>query len=276
MRLSWVEIGAISTLLLFGCGSKYENHVRVATCEGGDIFVKEIVDTNTWPRGGVFTKFSLYFKSPDKVENIEIAVTSDSVYKLATPTEHLKEFQQPQFQDWRLFISPSTISLEGYERVASCIQNNMQGIYEKMSESRSPSWHFPSRDRVLPQIATIRYADLNQYRKAYECPDDRELIILESGVIHIRRQGTSLLGVLFNDGRSIAFREKSIHSETRNATDPNTYLGLCKDEAGRSILHTFDVSFVNDDKLFFAMIDDAKRHEWLREIVSDNVQAIRH
>ncbi len=255
MKERWISVTILLVSLLQGCGNKYENEIQVAHCRDVELYVNEMVDTATGARGGEFVRYSLYFTDKNKRKSEEIGTSINGSYKLPTSVVQLKMYRLPQHGDWQLFISPKSVNEDGYEALASCIMTNMEDIYEKMMVSRPPHDRFPSHDRVLPKIATIRYMDLNDLKKEYQCDAQGDIHILEDGLIYIRlRNSRSLIGVVIEDGEKIVLDEKAMRyfekelSEIKIA-EPNTYTRQCKNAGGRSMYDEFKVSSMPSDAI---------------------------
>jgi len=230
--------------LLQGCGRTYENNIHVATCENGSLFVREHVDTRTGVRGGVFANYSLYFVPEGSSETPKISTTSNPIYALATANERLHVFRTPKGTDWRLFVSPASVSPAGYESLASCIQANIENIQHSMLAKRPPLDEFPSADRVLPPFATIRYEDIEDLRSSYKCDRGGTVSINESGLVGFKHGSASLIGALYDDGKSMSLDAIAIRwpSLDMHLADPVSYFRQCKDSHGRSMFQVFKVS----------------------------------
>lgn len=222
----------------------YVNDVLVARCEAGNLHVVEAVDTNTGARGGVSAAFDILFVSERDRTSKRIGLTLDGSYKTAA-SDRLAIFRTPQEGDSHLFVPPRLFGSAEYESLVSCIAQNMPNIYDKMAISRPPHDEFPSRDMRFLPIASIRYSDLNDIHKRYQCGAGARIDVEPSGRVELTQEQANgsfdrhLFGVILDNGTTMAVEEPPLQF---GAIAPlPTYLARCKTTAGTSLVQEFNV-----------------------------------
>jgi hypothetical protein len=114
-----------------------------------------------------------------------------------------------------------------------------------MSVSRTPHNYFPSPDRVLPKIATLRYSNVADLRKEYQCPHKVILKVLDNGeLFDFHTRGSSFIGVVFDNGRSIALNQNPyfLFENSDKVANKIEFLRQCVNKGGKSLFQDFQIS----------------------------------
>lgn len=252
-----------SILVMQGCGEQRERHIAVAHCARGELYVRERVQPASEEQRYPLVDLSLYYIDP-RGQRVEISASSHGSYRAPTAGERSKTYSTPRHGDWHLFIAPATIDPDGYEMLASCIAHNMIDIRERVA-AQAPLDGFGPANRVVPRMATIRYANLADLRKRYECEAGRVVEVREDGLIYLRQNySMSLLGSVFEDGRSIALDDLTLRYlasqlATDKTTDPLAFVRDCRRNDQASMFQDFAVA-VAPDEVVWAKVAQGREH----------------
>lgn len=244
MKTGWLLIAVL--LLMEGCAKQYEHHVPVASCETGDLYVREQVELDPGLSGtSASVKFALYYINRDG-RRVDIPASGLGSYRSAAE-DRLRIYRSPRQGDWQLYVSPAALAPDEYAALSNCIGAKISDIYRQMALAREPR-SFRSEDRAFPEIATIRHADLMDLRKRYACEPQGAIQVREDGQIWYQGQTQVLVGAVLDGGKRIALNEGALTylaSLIENVTrDPISYLQSCQEQSGRSMFENFEISRV--------------------------------
>jgi hypothetical protein len=250
----WAVKAAVLLLMISGCDDQrdqHERHISVAHCDRGELYVRERVQPASSEQLGASVDLSLYYVDA-RGQRMEISASPYGSYRAPTPEERVKTYSLRHDVNWHLFIAPAAIDADGYEMLASCIAHNMTEMRKRVAAYGPLDDRFGPRDRVLPEIATIRYGNLADLQKRYECAAGRVVDVREDGLLYQRHgYSMSFLGTVFEDGKSIALDDLALdYLATQVAADrtpdPLTFLRECRRSNGASMFQDFAVSVLPD------------------------------
>jgi len=241
--MSRLLISTAAAILLQGCTQQHEHRIRLAQCSGGgDLYVLERVEARTGLAGrSLSNTFDLYYMDPS---NNQIPIQTSSLGRPAMAGDRLNSYATPRQNDWHLYISPSALDAHAYDTLAACIGTSRAEIDARMSVQRAP-YPFLAQERRLPRISTIRYADLNELRRQFECEPGRIVQSQEDGRVYFKSDVTVLLGKV-TEGNRIELEEGALRylkiREGRSIPEPVGYLDRCRDSDGVSLFEAFHSS----------------------------------
>lgn len=240
-------ITTVVVLLLQGCTEQYEHRIQVAKCAGGGLYARERVETRRSLSGrSVSPSFSLYYMDS---QNRQVPIETSSLEGSETAAgDRLKIYTSPQDKDWHLYVAPSALDPAAYDTLADCIGTNLPEIQRRMSAKRAP-YPFVPEERTLPRISTIRYADLKDLRKEFQCEPNATIRMQENRRAYFETDVTVLLARVTDAGTRLDFEEGALRylkmREKQPIPDPLGYLGQCRDSNGVSLLEAFHSSTVS-------------------------------
>jgi hypothetical protein len=241
-----VALLALSSMSLNGC-SRSREEVRtivIAQCEAGAWLVEErVVERRGFTGKTTVAKHSLKFQAADG-RRVPIDVSSRGSYRSAAE-DRLSVLREPSEGDWQVYVDPALIDPKGYGEWVKCLQSNS-------AEGSST--------RSTPTIASIRYANLHQLRKRYECANGERLELREDGFLYFQSDSSVLLGVVLTND-TFVLDASALHylasRASRAIADPLPYIQRCRHSSGKTLIEEFK-SAVMPQAVFWQKLQDQR------------------